>query len=93
MAKQKAGDPQANHDSECAGDSEQVMEAGTADDDELLRSEDNKDVSESGDEEEGEVKDKMVRPLTEDEQRAVAKALGDNWRKLGIKLGFQTDEV
>lgn len=75
------------------GDADQVMEAGTADDDELLRSEDNKDISESGDEEEGEVKDKMVRPMSEEEMRELAKLLGEDWKTLALKLTFKADEV
>lgn len=74
------------------GDADQVMEASTADDDELLR-EDNKDISESGDEEEGEVKDKMVRPISEQEMRELAKLLGENWKTLALKLTFKADEV
>jgi hypothetical protein len=44
------------------------------------------------DQEEGEV-DKNVRNLTDEEQRALGKALGAEWKKLALKLGFQQHEV
>lgn len=92
-SKPKENDSQPNHDSENTGDVEQVVEASTAEDDEILRPVEHKAASESGDEEEGEVNDKFIRPLTEVEQVSLGKSLGDDWKKLAIKLKFKADEV
>lgn len=70
-----------------------MMEAGAAEDDEILRPEENKEASETGDEEEGEVTDKLVRPLTDKEMAALAKGLGKNWTKLAPKLDVSPDMV
>ncbi|CAL8101775.1 unnamed protein product [Orchesella dallaii] len=90
--KSKGSDTQAN-DAENTADNEQVVEAGAGDDDEILRAEENKEVSESGDEEEGEVNDKFVRPLSEEELKKLGRSIGDDWKKLALKLGFKNDEV
>jgi len=73
-------------------ESEQVVEAEADENDELLKGVKAKDDNSPDDNEEGEV-DKNVRNLTDDEQSLLGKALGADWKKLALKLGFTADEV
>lgn len=71
-------------------DTDQVMEGEADDNDELLKADEIPDRKEE--EEEGEV-DENVRNLTEHEQKAVGRLIGDSWKKLALKFQFTKDEV
>jgi hypothetical protein len=72
-------------------DVDHVVEGEAGDSDELLKP-DPKEGQMDEEEEEGEV-DEKVRNLTEEEQRAIGRLLGKEWKALALKLQFTKDEV